>query len=255
MRRLLPIFVLIALTSIFLTACGTQSVQDAMEPEVKIETEKMDSTSNEMTADESADSMHDTSMKETLITEDDEPSEQKSEEMSKTETKDLTSNPGEVSMDEDGEDSMLPDWFSVPLTNARNGETFSIMDFKGKVVLVETLAMWCSNCLKQQQQVYDLHQLIDSDNFVSVGIDIDPNENSEALNTYVRNNGFSWYYAVAPEQVAREIGNLYGSQFLNPPSTPMLIIDSHGEVHILPFGIKDAKTLLDTLQPFLEESM
>jgi len=75
------------------------------------------------------------------------------------------------------------------------------------------------------------------------------------MKAYILNNGFNWHYAVAPEHVSREIGNLYGSQFLNPPSTPMLIIDSHGEVHTLPFGIKDADTLLEALQPFLDESM
>jgi hypothetical protein len=55
--------------------------------------------------------------------------------------------------------------------------------------------------------------------------------------------------------VAREIANLYGEQFLNPPSTPMLVIDRHGEAHLLPFGIKSAAELEEALKPFLDESM
>ena len=130
------------------------------------------------------------------------------------------------------------------------------MDFKGKVVLVETLAMWCSNCLKQQQQVSSLHDLVgDRDDFVSLGLDIDPNENAEALKSYISNNGFSWVYAVAPTEVSREIAQLYGDQFLNPPSTPMFIIDRDGEVHPLPFGIKQAEDLLEALQPFFDAEM
>ena len=152
------------------------------------------------------------------------------------------------------EDAMMaPDWFSAPLVDAQTGETFRIADFKGQVVLVETLAMWCSNCLKQQGQVSALHDLLgERGDFISLGIDIDPNENTEALKAYTNQNGFDWRYTVAPIEVAREIGQLYGDQFLNPPSTPMLIIDRHGEVHILQFGIKSADSLLEALQPFLE---
>ena len=53
----------------------------------------------------------------------------------------------------------------------------------------------------------------------------------------------------------REIASLYGDQFLNPPSTPMLVIDRRGVAHSLPFGIKSAEDLLNFIQPFLDESM
>lgn len=149
-----------------------------------------------------------------------------------------------------------PAWFSAALTDARTGQAFAINDFKGKVVLVETLAMWCSNCKKQQGQVLALHALLgERDDFVSLGLDIDPNENAVALKGYVESNGFDWLYAVAPVEVAREIASLYGDQFLNPPSTPMLVIDRHGVAHPLPFGIKSAEELLNFLQPFLDAGM
>jgi hypothetical protein len=60
---------------------------------------------------------------------------------------------------------------------------------------------------------------------------------------------------VISAEIGRELGMLYGNQFLNPPSTPMLIIDSNGEAHPLPFGIKSAEKLLEALQPFLDDSM
>ena len=72
---------------------------------------------------------------------------------------------------------------------------------------------------------------------------------------YVERNNFDWLYAVSPAEVTREISNLYGDQFINPPSTPMLIIDRQGQVHVLPFGIKSAQQLLEALQPYLQEGM
>lgn len=157
-----------------------------------------------------------------------------------------------------GEAGMMeaPAWFGAELVNARSGETFTIADYQGKVVLVETMAIWCSSCLRQQQQVKALHDLLgERDDFISLGLDIDPNEEAAMLKDYTEKNGFDWVYAVSPTDVSRELGQLYGAQYLNPPSTPMLIIDRHGQVHTLPFGIKSAEDLLSALQPFLDENM
>jgi hypothetical protein len=71
----------------------------------------------------------------------------------------------------------------------------------------------------------------------------------------VEGNGFDWLYAVATADVAQDISKHYGEQFLNPPSTPMLVIDRHGEAHSLPFGIKSADELLQHVQPFLDGAM
>jgi hypothetical protein len=150
----------------------------------------------------------------------------------------------------------LPAWFSVPLTDVNTGQPFTIAGYQGKVILVETLAVWCSNCMKQQREVLALHQALgERDDFVSVGLDIDLNESADQLKTHTERNGFDWVYAIATAAVAREISQLYGVNFLNPPSTPMLIIDRHGTAHPLPFGIKSAANLQAALEPFLSEGM
>ncbi len=156
------------------------------------------------------------------------------------------------------EESMmdLPSWFSAELTDVNSGETLTVADLKGKVVLVETMAIWCSNCLRQQKEVKALHETLGmEDGLVTLVLDIDPNENAEHLRDYAAKHGFDWTYVVAPREVAREIGQLYGDQFLNPPSTPMLIVDRHGEVHLLPFGRKSALDLQEALAPFLNDGM
>lgn len=149
-----------------------------------------------------------------------------------------------------------PDWFGISLTDVRTGKTFTMNDFKGKVVLVENLAMWCSNCKKQQIQVKALHSALGMNkDLVSIGLDIDSKEVASDLKTYTDTNGFDWIYAVAPVNVTRAIGNLYGNQFLNPPSTPILIIDRKGQVHPMPFGIKSADDLKKFIEPFLAAPM
>jgi cytochrome oxidase Cu insertion factor (SCO1/SenC/PrrC family) len=160
-------------------------------------------------------------------------------------------------MKESAETTMdLPAWFSVDLTDVNSGETFTVADLQGKVILIETMAIWCPNCLRQQKEVKALHETLgERDDLVTLVLDIDPNEDGGNLKDYAARNGFTWTYVVAPREVAREIGQLYGDEFLNPPSTPMLIVDRHGEVHLLPFGRKSAADLQEALAPFLEEGM
>ena len=89
------------------------------------------------------------------------------------------------------------------------------------------------------------------EDFVSLGIDIDPNEDIPQLTGFVKKNGFDWLYVVADDEMIDEISRLYGPQFLNPPSTPMLIIDRNGNPHPLGFGIKSAEDLFASLQEYL----
>ncbi|MEW6030904.1 MAG: hypothetical protein AB1564_09355 [Chloroflexota bacterium] len=149
-----------------------------------------------------------------------------------------------------------PAWFSAQFTDAASGQAFGINDFKGRVILVETMAVWCSNCRRQQEQILSLHGLLgEREDFVSVSLDIDPNEDAAYLISYVQSVPFDWMYAIAPAEVSREIARLYGDQFLNPPSAPVLIVDRHGAAHPLPFGIKSAEELMQAVQPYLDESM
>jgi cytochrome oxidase Cu insertion factor (SCO1/SenC/PrrC family) len=146
------------------------------------------------------------------------------------------------------------DWFSVELTDAQTGETFTMNDFAGKVVLVETMAIWCPTCAAQANEVRNLHDLLDNpDDLVSVSLDVDLNEDQAALKEYVEGYGFDWHFAVAPLEVARALGNLYSAEYLNPPLSPMLIIDRDGNVHQLEYGKKSAEILQKSLEPHLTQ--
>jgi hypothetical protein len=106
--------------------------------------------------------------------------------------------------------------------------------------------------LSQQREIVALKKKLGQQpDLVSVALAVDPNESAELLKNHASKNGFDWLYALAPAAVAREIGNLYGNQFLNPPSAPMLIIDRHGQARPLPFGVKSADKLAEALQPVL----
>lgn len=145
-----------------------------------------------------------------------------------------------------------PDWFDIELTDVQTGNKFTMNDFAGKVVLVETMAIWCPNCIVQANEVKKLHELLgDSDDLVSISLDVDIHEDAPSLKEYAEDFGFQWHYAIAPLEVARSLGNLYSAQYLNPPLSPMLVIDREGGVHLLEYGKKSAEVLLESIEPYL----
>jgi len=89
------------------------------------------------------------------------------------------------------------------------------------------------------------------DDLISVSLDVDFNEDQASLKEYASGYGFDWHFAVAPLLVARALGNLYSAEYLNPPLSPMLIIDRDGNVHHLDYGKKDAETLQKIVEPYL----
>ena len=129
-------------------------------------------------------------------------------------------------------------WATAPLVDAATGETFRIADLAGKVVIVETMAIWCSNCRAQQGDVQTALSRLPADGVVYVVLDVDPNEDAASLAKYQADNGFVGRYAVAGVDVARALAAEFGDQFLNPPSTPMVIVGTDGTVTQTEFGPK-----------------
>lgn len=147
-----------------------------------------------------------------------------------------------------------PDWFAIALTDARTGETFTINDFAGKVVLIQTMSEQCYQCALQQDEMRTLSTLLDNpDGLVSICLDVDSNEDQPSLKKYVDYFGFEWHFAVAPLGVEHALGNLYSAEYLNPPLNPMLVIDRKGKVYGLPYGIKSANALKNTIAPYFSQ--
>jgi thiol-disulfide isomerase/thioredoxin len=246
------LFALLIVTALALGACGQAATPATSKPVAEVMAEK---PAEEAVMDKSAgETMMDEKMADEVMI-DEKPADDAMMKDMPADDEMMDEKPAdEVMMDEPMVE--LPAWFSASLTDVNSGQPFSIADYQGKVVLVETLAVWCSNCMRQQREVLALHEALgERDDFVSVGLDIDLNESADQLRNHAQRNGFDWVYAVATADVAREISDLYGVNFLNPPSTPMLIIDRHGQAHPLPFGIKRAADLQAALEPFLSEGM
>lgn len=144
----------------------------------------------------------------------------------------------------------VPAWMTISLTDVRSGETFALGDFGGQVVVVETMAVWCPLCLDQAREIRQAH-LRFGDEVVFISLDVDANESADFLREHAIRNGLGWRWAVAPRELARALADVFGMAVLNPPSTPVVILDRGQQPHLLRFGIKPATELIQEIEAYL----
>ena len=56
----------------------------------------------------------------------------------------------ESALAEQAQELVLPAWMDIELEDALTGEVFRVRDFVGRPILLESFAVWCSICLRQQ---------------------------------------------------------------------------------------------------------
>jgi len=132
---------------------------------------------------------------------------------------------------------------NTELTDVATGEKFRIGDFKGKPVLVESFAVWCSTCLEQQRKIKEL-KARDGETIVHVSLDTDPNEDASKIKNHIDTHGFDWYFAVAPIEMTQALIDQFSLDIVNAPAVPVLLVCEDQSVRLLRKGIKPADELL-----------
>jgi thiol-disulfide isomerase/thioredoxin len=135
-------------------------------------------------------------------------------------------------------------WRQATLRDVVSGTEFRIAELEGKVVAIETMAIWCITCRQQQTEARAALEQLDSPDVVYLSLDVDPNERAADLADYARREGFGWRFAVAPPEVSRSLAATFGDQILSPPSTPLVVLDPDGEVVEQHLGIKSATDMV-----------
>ncbi len=138
-------------------------------------------------------------------------------------------------------------YLDVELTDAASGETFTLASLAGEVVAIEPMAIWCSNCKAQQNNVKDAYSDIADAGVTYISLGIDPGENEGSLAKYAERNGFEWTFVKSPTEFSRELSDLFGPQILSAPSTPLIVLDANGDVFAQEWGFHDPDSLLGIL--------
>ncbi len=134
-------------------------------------------------------------------------------------------------------------WMDIELRDVASGETFTIGDYAGRPVLLESFAVWCPTCTTQQRQIGKLKER-EGDSIVHISLDTDPNENDATIEEHLARNGFDWYYAISPIELTQALIDDFGLAIVNAPGAPIVLVCADQSTRMLRRGVKTADDLL-----------
>ena len=136
---------------------------------------------------------------------------------------------------------------SLPITDARTGEVFTLADFRGQPVYVENFATWCTNCRQQLQHVQAAAANAPDDvAFISLSVETDLS--ADDIASYAADEGFDDIrFAVMSPELLAAMNERMGTSALNPPSTPHFVIAADGSIGELVTGFEEPDQVLASL--------
>lgn len=141
----------------------------------------------------------------------------------------------------DDEGGASTDWRTASLTDVTTGESFTIGGFD-RPVLLHTFAVWCSTCSRQHGEFGRLRESV-GDDVVPVELNVDPNEDADAVREHAREGGYDWPFAVAPPEVTEALVEAFGSEVTSPPQSPVVLVCPDGSAEELGSSVVGAADL------------
>ena len=138
-------------------------------------------------------------------------------------------------------------WMDTELTNVATGENFKISDFKGKPVLLESFAVWCPTCLRQQKEMKKLTGN-EGDAIIRISLDTDPNEDEAKVKDHLERNDLNWYFAVSPIELTNALIDEFGLNVVSAPRAPVILICKDQSTRFLRGGLKPSSELLSEVE-------
>ncbi len=133
-------------------------------------------------------------------------------------------------------------WQEQQVVDVLTGESYSIADFAGTPVLIESFAVWCPTCTRQQRETKELHEDV-GDDIISVAWNTDANEDAARVKSHAESNGFDWRYSVAPAELTQTLIDEFGIGIITAPSVPMILVCPDQTYRKLPNGVKSPEDL------------
>lgn len=239
MKKMMYLGILLLL-ALLLAACNAAG---GAEPDTAVTSPSTSETAMEETEDAMTDDMADPHGDAMM--------EEKEDEAAMSDDAMMEETEGEAMMEEDmAADAMMPKpaWQTIALTDVRTGQTFTLADFAGKTVFVETMATWCSNCRRLLGNVATARSQMAGEDVVFIALSVETNISDAALADYTEQTGFDWTFAVASPEMLQELAAAFGQSITNPPSTPHFVIRPDGSYTDLATGIKSPDAIISQLQ-------
>ncbi|MFN6118782.1 MAG: TlpA disulfide reductase family protein [Actinomycetes bacterium] len=228
-----------------LAACGSSDSEEAdgAPAAVSATTEAM---ADDMADDEMADDMADDDMADDMADDDMADPTATTEAMADDEMADDEMADDEMAddmADDMADEVALAEWQTITLTDV-DGVSFTLADFRGTPVFVETFATWCPKCKDQLEATNAAAEQV-GDQAVFIAVSVETGLSNGDVADYAAANGFDAvrFAVLTPEALAAFVDGL-GQSEANPPSTPKVVIDAMGAAGELSTGFESAEDIV-----------
>jgi peroxiredoxin len=124
-----------------------------------------------------------------------------------------------------------------------DGKSYSMADFKGKVILLDFWATWCGPCRMEVPHLKDLHAAYSEKGLAIVGVSVDQH-GAAAVRPFVEKNQIPFVSLLADEAVVRAYGNVTAI-----PTT--FLIDKKGNIQKVYRGYTDKHVFEEDVKKLL----
>jgi len=125
-----------------------------------------------------------------------------------------------------------------------NGSTVHLSDYRGKVVLLDFWATWCTPCQVEIPWFIDFERSLKGRGLAVVGVSMDE-DGWDAVKPYIQKRGMNYRVLLGDEGVAKQYGGLDAL-----PTT--LVLDRDGRIAATHMGLSDKREFLDEITTLLD---
>ena len=111
----------------------------------------------------------------------------------------------------------VPDWNLL----MSDDSIITMHELRGKFVIIDLMATWCSPCASQSIELLEIYNSIDSDSLVIISLTIDDAETIEMMADYRTNNDLPWSHGL-------DTSDVFGDYFSVSSIPTLVIIDDNG---------------------------
>lgn len=141
----------------------------------------------------------------------------------------------------DGSDQ-VPDYMKIQLDNV-NGGTFTLEEFRGKMILLDMFAIWCEPCKYQIEELKDFTSVHGEDQLIVISVDVDQRETPSEISDFREDYGATWRFASYSPQLSQ--------QFPASAIPTLYLLDRSGEQVMKHEGAKSASELEGDIGPYI----
>ena len=125
-----------------------------------------------------------------------------------------------------------------------NGATVRLSEYRGKVVLLDFWATWCTPCQVEIPWFIEFERSLKGRGFAVLGVSMDE-DGWDAVKPYIQKRGMNYRVLLGDEKIA----TLYGGLDALPTT---LVLDRDGKVAATHTGLSDKKEFLDEITTLLD---